>query len=65
MRWTLNHQNILEMAQGHISLSGTQGGYAPPTMETRSRGDRKRPETREESGAMRERMRANEIGRKP
>jgi hypothetical protein len=21
MCWTLNHQNILEMAQGHISLS--------------------------------------------
>jgi hypothetical protein len=21
MSWTLNHQNILEMAQGHISLS--------------------------------------------
>jgi hypothetical protein len=24
MCWALNHQNILEMAQGHISLSGTQ-----------------------------------------
>jgi hypothetical protein len=24
MRWTLNHQNILEMAQGHISLSKSE-----------------------------------------
>jgi hypothetical protein len=24
MCWTLNHQNILEMAQGHISLSLAQ-----------------------------------------
>jgi hypothetical protein len=24
MCWTLNHQNIIEMAQGHISLSGLQ-----------------------------------------
>jgi hypothetical protein len=24
MCWTLNHQNIIEMAQGHISLSGIQ-----------------------------------------
>jgi hypothetical protein len=24
MCWTLNHQNILEMAQGHISLSNVK-----------------------------------------
>jgi hypothetical protein len=24
MCWTLNHQNIIEMAQGHISLSKSQ-----------------------------------------
>jgi hypothetical protein len=24
MCWTLNHQNIVEMAQGHISLSKTK-----------------------------------------
>jgi hypothetical protein len=32
MCWTLNHQNIIEMAQGHISLSpslGTEQSGAP------------------------------------
>jgi hypothetical protein len=29
MCWTLNHQNILEMAQGHISLSATLASPDP------------------------------------
>jgi hypothetical protein len=28
MCWTLNHQNIIEMAQGHISLSVGLGPHA-------------------------------------
>jgi hypothetical protein len=31
--WTLNHQNILEMAQGHISLSGRHSKFAPKAVE--------------------------------
>jgi hypothetical protein len=30
--WALNHQNLIEMAQGHISLSGVEvvgGIYSP------------------------------------
>jgi hypothetical protein len=28
MCWALNHQNIIEMAQRHVSLSIAEGNYA-------------------------------------
>jgi hypothetical protein len=34
MCWTLNHQNILEMAQGHISLSNLTGHLDPASTTT-------------------------------
>jgi hypothetical protein len=44
---------------------GAKGGYAPSTMEIRSRGNRERPKTREESGAVGERIRTHKIRSKP
>jgi hypothetical protein len=35
MCWTLNHQNIIEMAQGHISLSLSWRQLIKPRMEIR------------------------------
>jgi hypothetical protein len=44
---------------------GAKGSYAPTSMEIRSRGDRERPKTREESGAVGERVRTHKVGSKP
>jgi hypothetical protein len=44
---------------------GAKRGYAPPTMEIRSRGDRERPKTQEESSAVGEESEPTKSGANP